>query len=93
MRKTSFLIIFFFLWAQVAATLHGAEHGFKEHRHGGERCELAAFVKHSNALDVPESQSLPALVVWEDAFHTAHQTHFYSTDIRVFSARDPPSFS
>lgn len=94
MKKTlSHLFVGLFLVLQLHAFMHMAEHGFEEHEHENESCEIAFYHKH-----VTDGTSEPALAIHLPDYSSftvalTQQRMVRSFSGKAASARAPPHFS
>ncbi len=62
-RYFSIYIALLFLAIQVTASLHMAEHGFEEHSHNGELCDIYVHCQHTPMADTASGEAVAAEVV------------------------------
>lgn len=63
-KARQLLFVMAFLLVQMGSLMHMAEHGFAEHQHDGQLCDIALFSKIGGAVDTPAVSVLfPGVVV------------------------------
>lgn len=74
------------MWVQLAAVLHGAEHGFEEHEHENKPCEFVLFHKHSDtALAADIILSTPV------SYHLVNEQSVAECSTFIFNNKAHPS--